>query len=125
MLSMQHCNKGGGYQWSQSSVQSRWWVGYVLLSEWLQCSLVSYTRQLQCCIGWVGGIRITYQRKNWGLDGKPQRGSPRHSNHQHPEMLLEKVFESVSSLYLLLPKTGSNNIKKNKIQKSPLSRNAA
>ena len=63
--------------------------------------------------------------ENWGLDGKPQRGSPRHSNHQHPEMLLEKVFESVSFLYLLLPKTGSNNIKKNKIQKSPLSRNAA
>ena len=66
MLSMQHCNKGGGYQWSQSSVQSRWWVGYVLLSEWLQCSLVSYIRPLQCYIGWVDGIRITYQKKIGG-----------------------------------------------------------
>ena len=75
---------------------------------------------------WVGGWYTYYvSEENWGLDGKPQRGSPRHSNHQQPEMLLEKVFESVSFLYLLLPKTGSNNIKKNKIQKSPLSRNAA
>ena len=68
---------------------------------------------------------VYVSEENWGLDGKPQRGSPRHSNHQHPEMLLEKVFESVSSLYLLLPKSVSDNIKKNKIQESPLSRNAA
>ena len=68
---------------------------------------------------------VYVSEENWGLDGKPQRGSPRHSNHQHPEMLLEKVFESVSSLYLLLPKTGSDNNKKNKIQESPLPRNAA
>ena len=73
MLSMQHCNKGGGYQWSQSSVQSRWWVGYVLLSEWLQCSLVSYIRPLQCYIGWVGGIRI---RRKLGVGRKTAEGKP-------------------------------------------------
>ena len=73
MLSMQHCNKGGGYQWSQSSVQSRWWVGYVLLSEWLQCSLVLYIIPLQCYIGWVGGIRI---RRKLGVRRKTAEGKP-------------------------------------------------
>ena len=67
MLSMQHCNKGGGYQWSQSSVQSRWWVGYVLLSEWLQCSTLQFSiiYKTTAVLYWVGGW-YTYQKKIGG-----------------------------------------------------------
>ena len=67
MLSMQHCNKGGGYQWSRSSVQCQWWVGFVLLSEWLQCSTLQFSiiYKTTAVLYWVGGW-YTYQKKIGG-----------------------------------------------------------